>query len=65
MDKDNVDQNGSGPYRMAVFAFDTEGSGKSFDLLVKDLDEDQLMPVLIVNTDAQVAFDNFAGFYYT
>ena len=53
------------PYSMAVLAFDMEGTGKSFDLLVKDLDSNELMPVLIVNTDAQVAFDNFAGFFYT
>jgi protease II len=50
---------------LAVLAFDTEGAGKSFDLIVKDLDQNEVMPVLILNTDAQVAFDRFAGFYYT
>lgn len=48
-----------------MLAFDTERNGKSFDLLVKDLDQDKLLPVLILNTDGQVAFDNLAGFYYT
>ena len=54
-----------GTARIAVLAFDTERNGKSFDLLVKDLDQDKLLPVLILNTDGQVAFDNLAGFYYT
>ena len=40
-------------------------NGKSFDIIVKDLSIDRLMPVLIHNTDGEVAFDKFSGFYYT
>jgi protease II len=45
--------------------FDTEINNKSYDILVKDLSIDKLMPVLILNTDGEVAFDQFNGFYYT
>ena len=48
-----------------MLAFDTEQNGHSYDLLVKDLDQGALLPVLILNTDGQVAFDKLAGFYYT
>ena len=34
-------------------------------MLVKDLEQNVLLPVLIFNTDGQVAFDKLAGFYYT
>ena len=40
-----------GTARLAVLAFDTEQNGKSFDLIVKDLETNQLLPVLILNTD--------------
>ena len=45
--------------------FDTEQNGKSFDILIKDLEQDMLLPVLIMGTDGEVAFDKMAGFYYT
>lgn len=32
---------------------------------MKDLTINRLMPVLILNTDGEVAFDKFSGFYYT
>lgn len=57
--------------KFAVLSFDTEevfgqAEGRqAFDLLVKDLSIDRLMPVLILNTDGQVAFDRFQGFFYT
>lgn len=54
-----------GSARIAVLAFDTENNGHSYDLLVKDLEQDRLLPVLILNTDGEVAFDKLAGFYYT
>lgn len=54
-----------GTARIAVLAFDTEQNGHSYDLLVKDLEQDILLPVLILNTDGEVAFDKLAGFYYT
>jgi len=38
---------------------------QSFDLIVKDLSINRLMPVLILNTDGEVAFDKFHGFFYT
>lgn len=37
--------------------FDTEQNGKSFDILVKDLRQNKLMPVLILNAMDEVAFD--------
>lgn len=54
-----------GKANLAVIVLDTEGTGKSFDIIVKDLDQNVLMPVLILNSDGQVAFDQLAGFYYT
>ena len=54
-----------GTARIAVLIFDTEENGQSFDILVKDLEQDVLLPVLILNTDGEVAFDKMAGFYYT
>jgi len=40
-----------GSARIAVLAFNTENNGHSYDLLVKDLEQDMLLPVLILNTD--------------
>lgn len=40
-----------GTARLAVLAFDTEQNGKSFDLLIKDLDQNVIIPTLILNTD--------------
>ena len=37
----------------------------SFDLIVKDLSINKILPVLILNTDGEIAFDRFNGFYYT
>lgn len=54
-----------GTARIAVLAFNTEQNGHSYDLLVKDLEQDLLLPILILNTDGEVAFDKLAGFYYT
>jgi len=54
-----------GSAKIAVLVFDTERNGKSFDLIIKDLETNQLLPVLILNTDGEIAFDKFAGFYYT
>ena len=45
--------------------FDTEQNGKSFDIIVKDLNSNQLMPVLILNAQDEVAFDDHQGIYYT
>jgi oligopeptidase B len=45
--------------------FDTEQNGKSFDIVVKDLNSGQLLPVLILNALDEVAFDHHQGFYYT
>jgi protease II len=54
-----------GKANLAVIVVDTEQSGTAFDIIVKDLDQNVLMPVLILNSDGQVAFDQLAGFYYT
>jgi hypothetical protein len=40
-----------GNANLVVLAFDLSQTGKSFDLLVKDLDQDMLAPVLILSTD--------------
>jgi len=37
--------------------FDTEQNGKSFDIVVKDLNSGQLLPFLILNALDEVAFD--------
>ena len=60
-----LDDEEFGTARIAVLAFDTEQNGHSYDLLIKDLEQDMLLPVLILNTDGDVAFDKLAGFYYT
>ena len=54
-----------GTARIAVLLFDTDQNGQSYDILVKDLEQNELLPVLIVGTDGEVAFDKMAGFYYT
>ena len=46
-----------GKANLAVIVVDTEQSGTAFDIIVKDLDQNALMPVLILNSDGQVAFD--------
>jgi len=48
-----------------VLVFDTERNGKSFDIVIKDLSIGKLMPILILNAQDEVAFDNKSGFYYT
>ena len=49
-----------------VLVFDTEQNGKSFDVLVKDLNTGMMMPVLILNSLDEIAFDyGTQGFYYT
>lgn len=47
-----------------VLVFNTELNGRSFDIVVKDLSSNKLMPVLILNAQDEVAFDKFQGFYY-
>ena len=47
-----------------MLIFDTEQNGKSFDIVIKDLSINKLMPVLIVNATDEVAFDKHQGFYY-
>lgn len=37
--------------------FDTEQNGKSFDIFVKDLTTEKIMPILILNAKDEVAFD--------
>lgn len=48
-----------------MLIFDTERNGKSFDMIVKDLTTDTLMPVLLLNANDEVAFDGHHGFFYT
>jgi hypothetical protein len=40
-----------------VLIFDTERNGKSFDIIVKDLSINKLMPVIILNAQDEIAFD--------
>lgn len=42
-----------------------EQNNQSYDIVVKDLSIDRLMPILILNTDGEVAYDKFNGFFYT
>jgi len=48
-----------------VLFFDMQGDMKSFDILIKDLKNDILLPIAIYNSDGHVAFDNFDGLFYT
>ena len=48
-----------------MIILDTEQNGKSFDIVVKDLNTNRLMPLLILNAHDEVAFDDHQGFYYT
>lgn len=48
----------------AVLFFDTEENGNSFDLVVKDLNSNQLMPVVLTNCQDTVAFDKQNAFFY-
>ena len=48
-----------------VLVFDMYGDQKSFDLLIKDIKNDVLLPVVIYNTDGKIAFDDFDGVFYT
>lgn len=47
----NKVDNEFGKVNLAVIVIDTEQTGSSFDIVVKDLDQDVLMPVLILNSD--------------
>jgi len=49
----------------AAIVFDTERNGKALDIIVKDLRINKLLPLLILNSDGEVAFDKLDGFYYT
>eukprot|EP00347_Sterkiella_histriomuscorum_P005460 403356529 len=51
--------------QIAVMIFDTEQTGKSFEIVIKDLKINRLFPVILVNTDGEVAFDKNDGIYYT
>jgi protease II len=48
-----------------VLFFDLKGDGKSFDVLIKDIANDILLPVVLYNCDFDIAFDKHDGFYYT
>ena len=48
-----------------MLIFDTEQNGKSFDIIVKDLNSDMVMPLLILNAKDEVAFDQQQGIYYS
>ena len=43
--------------QIAVMIFDTEQTGKSFEIVIKNLKINRLFPVILVNTDGEVAFD--------
>lgn len=48
----------------AAIIFDTQRDGKNFDIIVKDVLLDRLMPMIILNSTGSVAFDQLNGFYY-
>ena len=51
--------------KIAVIIFDTDQTGKSFEIIIKDLTLNRLLPVLITNSNGEVAFDQHHGIYYT
>jgi protease II len=55
----------SSDMNLAALAFDTDMNGNSFDILIKDLSINRLMPVILRNTDGEIAFDKHNGVYYS
>ena len=50
------------------FNFESENKiteNKSFDILIKDLKNDLLLPIVFHNCDGNISFDKFDGFFYT
>jgi protease II len=45
--------------------FDLTGENKCFDILIKDIVNDVLLPVVIYSSHIDIAFDYHDGFYYT
>jgi len=50
---------------IAAIMLDSEMNGKSIDIIIKDLKINKMMPVLLTNTNGEVAFDKSSGIYYT
>ncbi|CAI2370259.1 unnamed protein product [Moneuplotes crassus] len=47
----------------AAIVFDTFGNGTTYDIVIKDLKLDKLLPIIVRNSEG-VVFDQFQGFYY-
>ena len=52
-------------HNFCVMIFDTERNGKSFDIIIKDLNSNSILPALLLNAHDEVAFDDNQGIYYT
>jgi protease II len=48
-----------------ILFFDMNGDMRSFDILIKDIKNNVLLPIVIFNSDGNVAFDHFDGLFYT
>ena len=48
----------------AAIIFDINNDGKFYDILIKDLQTKCLLPIIVRNSNGDVAFDQLNGFYY-
>jgi hypothetical protein len=50
--------------RYVALVFDTDGNGKGYDIVVKDMKKGKMEPIVVCGTNGEVAFDRLDGFYY-
>jgi len=48
-----------------ILVLDMQNEAKSYDLIIKDIKNDILLPIIIYNTDGLVSFDKNNGIFYT
>jgi hypothetical protein len=48
----------------AALIFDTINDGKNYDVIIKDVLLNKMLPIIIRNSNGDIAFDQFSGFYY-
>lgn len=48
----------------AALVFSTINDGKNYDILVKDVLLNKMLPIIIRNSNSDIVFDQFSGFYY-
>lgn len=48
----------------AALVFNTINDGKNYDIIVKDILLGKMLPIIIRNSNSDIVFDQFSGFYY-